>query len=221
MNIKVKISDKIKKSVPSTKLGLIYSEVTYQKYNPKLWEHINNTVRQIKEQHTFETIKNIPQILSTRQAYKALGKEPARYRPSAEALFRRIVKDKGLYQISNLVDTINLASLITGYSIGGYDFDKIKGDIIFDVGKPEEEYYGVGRGKLNIENLPVFRDDLGPFGSPTSDSERTKITEQTKRLLLIVINFGDHQNFLNDLLGIKRLLFDYANGKCFYISVIE
>jgi DNA/RNA-binding domain of Phe-tRNA-synthetase-like protein len=101
-----------------------------------------------------------------------------------------MVSGKGLYQISNVVDQLNLVSVSTGFSIGGYDAGQIKGNIVFGIGRSDEPYQGIGRGELNIENLPVFRDELGAFGTPTSDSCRTGVTEKTKRFLMVLIDFG-------------------------------
>jgi len=94
-----------------------------------------------------------------------------------------------LYWINNIVDILNLISLESGFSIGGYDAAKIEGTTGFGVGKANEPYEAIGRGSLNIENLPLFRDDLGAFGSPTSDSLRTMVTDHTTRFLMIIIDF--------------------------------
>ncbi len=212
MDKKISISSKILDLLPDTRLGAVFGKVRFEKYNPELWKAIDEEINRIGKLK-IEEIKNIPQIATTRAAYRALGKEPARYRPSAEALLRRIIQGKGLYKISNIVDTINLASIKTGYSIGGYDYDKIQGDIVFDVGRSDDEYQAIGRGKINVENLPVFRDRMGAFGSPTTDSVRTMITETTQNVLLIVINFGVKQGFEQDLMLISRLLEKYANGQ--------
>ena len=75
---------------------------------------------------TDESIKQMPPIHATREAYKKFGKAPSRYRPAAEALLRRIVKGEELYKINTLADLVNLASIYTGYSIGGFDLDKIQ-----------------------------------------------------------------------------------------------
>ncbi|HLN74175.1 MAG TPA: phenylalanine--tRNA ligase beta subunit-related protein, partial [Prolixibacteraceae bacterium] len=96
---------------------------------------------------------------------------------------------KGLYRISNVVDQLNLVSVMSGFSIGGYDAEKIAGDICFGIGKSGEPYTGIGRGELNIENLPVFRDELGAFGTPTSDSQRTEVTPDTRKFLMVLIDF--------------------------------
>lgn len=84
---------------------------------------------------------------ATREAYKRCGKDPGRYRPSAEALRRRLMRGIPLYQIDTLVDLINLVSLRTGHSIGGFDADKIQGNRLeLGIGKAEEPFEGIGRG---------------------------------------------------------------------------
>lgn len=208
---KIKISERIKTKLPDLKLGVIMADVIYENYNENLWQEINKEIKRIEALSSAE-IKEIPQISSTRQAYKILGKEPSRYRPSSEALMRRIMQGKGLYKISNLVDTINYISISTGYSIGGYDADKIDGDISLDIGD-NKEYKAIGRGVLNVEFLPVFYDNQGAFGSPTSDSERTMITEKTTNVLWIVMNFGNHQNFEEDLQKCVESLKKYCYSK--------
>ena len=74
------------------------------------------------------------------------------------------------------MDLINLVSLKTRYSIGGFDADKVEGDVMLGVGKADEKFEAIGRGMLNIEGLPVYRDDIGAIGTPTSDEERTSRT---------------------------------------------
>ena len=95
-----------------------------------------------------------------------------------------------LYRIDTLVDLINLVSIRTGYSIGGFDADKIEGDLTLGVGQEGELYTGIGRGVLNIAGLPVYRDRLGGIGTPTSDEERTKITMNTTSLLMIINGYS-------------------------------
>ena len=129
-------------------------------------------------------------ILATRAAYKALGKDPARYRGSAEALLRRVIAGKGLPRINNVVDVINLVSFESRLPVGLYDLAHVQGDIVFRAGRAEETYKGIGKYDLNLEGLPVFCDALGPHGSPTSDSERTMVTLGTKQVIAIIISFG-------------------------------
>ncbi len=188
--IDIDISFKLSQVCPDTRLGLIQSDIKYQKNNQILWNEIEKFTYHINSSLNLKQIAQLPVIRHTRDAYLALGKEPARYRCSAEALLRRIVSGKELYRVNNIVDIINFISISSQFSIGCYDFNKLTEPISFDIGKPSEHYKAIGRGMINIENLPVFRDKLGPFGSPTSDSERSMITAQTNRIMIAIIDFN-------------------------------
>ncbi|MBR6446651.1 MAG: hypothetical protein IKS94_09610, partial [Prevotella sp.] len=141
-----------------------------------------------------ESLKEMSGIAATRRVYKACGKDPSRYRPASEALIRRMLQGKELYQIDTLVDLINLASIRFGYSIGGFDAEKFVGDTLtLGIGRAGEPYEGIGRGMLNIEGLPVYRDAEGGVGTPTSDNERTKITLETRRLLVLINGYDGNE----------------------------
>jgi len=176
-------------ALPLIRLGCIACNVAIQPSNDKIRSLSENIFTKICSELTMDQVSQKTTIRETKEAYRKLGKDPSRYRPSAEALTRRIVKGKDLFWINNIVDILNLISLESGFSIGGYDADKIENQIEFGVGKANEPYEAIGRGSLNIENLPLFRDDLGAFGSPTSDSIRTMVTDQTTRFLMIIIDF--------------------------------
>ncbi|HYL10301.1 MAG TPA: phenylalanine--tRNA ligase beta subunit-related protein [Candidatus Acidoferrales bacterium] len=153
-----------------------------------------------------------PQIQATREAYKALGKDPARYRGSAEALLRRVVQGKGLPLINNVVDIINLVSVESLLPLGLYDLERVRATIVFRAGRAGETYKGIGKYALNLEGLPVFCDELGPFGSPTSDSERTMVTAAAKKILLVVISFGGAQGIERWTARAADLLARYASA---------
>jgi len=153
-----------------------------------------------------------PAILATRAAYKALGKDPARYRGSAEALLRRVIAGKGLPRINNVVDVINYVSVESRLSVGLYDLAHVEGDIVFRSGRAGETYKGIGKYDLNLEGLPVFCDALGPHGSPTSDSERTMVTGITKKIVVIIISFGGTNGLERWGQGVSEQLKQYASG---------
>ena len=162
---------------------------------------------------SLEQINQRPSILATRNAYKRTGKDPNRYRPSAEALTRRVVRNLGLYRINTLVDLINLVSLRSGYSIGGFDAEKIMGDeLTLGIGRAGELFHGIGRGPLNIEGLPVYRDAEGGIGTPTSDEERTKITLATRKILIIINSYGTDNGLLETTIYTENLLKRFADA---------
>ncbi len=152
-------------------------------------------------------------ILATRAAYKALGKDPARYRGSAEALLRRLIAGKGLPRINNVVDVINYVSVESRLPVGLYDLVHVQGDVVFRAGRAGETYKGIGKYDLNLEGLPVFCDAVGPHGSPTSDSERTMVTEATKNVIAVIISFGGADGFERWAQRMSDLLKQYASGR--------
>ncbi len=215
------ISNKLAKNVPNIKLSCINCNVRMELKNETLWNEIQSKIEELSNNLKVEDISKIPSISASRKAYKACGKDPARYRLSAEALLRRVLKRNEIYQINNVVDLLNRISISTGFSIGGYDRDKIDGDVVFGVGKANEPYLGIGRGALNIEYLPLFRDDKGAFGTPTSDSERTSVSMQTKQFLMIIIDFGMSSQLIEATNLAVYLLEKYAYATNFEIKNIK
>ena len=89
----------------------ISAKVVNTAYNEELWKKINEFTVRYREMYTTDSIKDMTTIHATREAYKKCGKDPSRYRPSGEALCRRILRGISLYQIDTLVDLINLVSI--------------------------------------------------------------------------------------------------------------
>jgi DNA/RNA-binding domain of Phe-tRNA-synthetase-like protein len=217
----ITVSELLKAKVPGLQLLCIETDVVLKKTPDQLWQIVTDKCRELNANLKVEEISTLPAIKVSRQAYKATGKDPARYRLSAEALLRRAVKEKELYRINNVVDLLNLVSISTGFSIGGYDADRITGNIEFGIGNKDEPYTGIGRGPLNIEGLPVFRDELGPFGTPTSDSERTCVTENTLRFLMVIIGFGANNHLPEAGTMAVDLLTRFAQATKTEIKIIE
>ena len=201
----ITLSEEIKRLCPAFQGVAVMAQVTNSAHNAELWWEIDAFTRELKAGETAESIKQQPAIAATREAYKRCGKDPSRYRPSAEALRRRLMRGLELYQIDTLVDLINLVSLRTGYSIGGFDADKIQGGA-------EEPFEGIGRGTLNIEGLPVYRDRAGGIGTPTSDNERTKMGLETRRILAIVNGYNGRDGLAEAAGMIQELLRKYADS---------
>lgn len=209
----ISISQEIKEACPVFAGAAVYATVRNTSYSEGLWREINAFTEQLTSTTQMEDIKRQPVIAATREAYKRCGKDPGRYRPSAEALRRRLMRGIPLYQIDTLVDLINLVSLRTGHSIGGFDADKIQGTCLeLGIGKAGESFEGIGRGVLNIEGLPVYRDSFGGIGTPTSDHERTKMDVNTTHILAIVNGYNGKEGLKEAAGMIQSLLRDYAES---------
>lgn len=211
--INISVSEEIKSICPDFAGAAIYAKVKNSQYNTALWEQINNFAAKYKDTYKIEDIKKNRAIAATREAYKRLGKDPNRYRPSSEALCRRILRELPLYQIDTLVDLINLVSLNTGHSIGGFDADKIQGNsLILGIGNDGEPYEAIGRGIMNIEGLPVYRDSEGGIGTPTSDHERTKIGIDTTSLFTVINGYSGKEGLSEAVAYMQSLLRKYTES---------
>ena len=214
------IDPSLKQKCPRTALGLVTADVKVEENSPPLLDEMQQCERAILALPEPRVLLESSKILATRAGYKALGKDPARYRGSAEALIRRILSGKHFPRINTVVDIINLLSVESRLPIGLYDLAQVKGALSFRVGRAGETYKGIGKYDLNLEDLAVFSDDLGPHGSPTSDSERTMVTPSTKQVLAISVSFGGPENLDRFMERMSLLLAAHASGKNFAFVVI-
>ena len=207
----LKVSEEVRTACPDYNGAAIYATVKNSPFSEGLWKKIDAAAAEYKTTHQIDEVKKNPHILATRNAYKKFGKDPNRYRPSAEALCRRILRDLSLYKIDTLVDLINLVSIRTGYSIGGFDALKIIGNVLeLGVGRADEPFEGIGRGMLNIEGLPVYRDAIGGIGTPTSDNERTKLSVETTQLLAIINGYSGKDGLTEAVAYMQSLLREFT-----------
>ena len=208
-------------AAPQLKVIKIEVSVENPETSDLLWDELNNESDNIRNTYEMSMINKRPGIVATRAVYKTLGKEPNRYRPSCEALCRRIVKGMQLYRTLTLIDLINLLSIRSGYSIGGFDADKINGNILhLGAGREGEQFEAIGRGPLNIAHMPIYRDNTGGIGTPTSDEERTKLSPSTKNLLMCINIYGEELS-ANDTIDFAcELLSRHANATNIKIDII-
>jgi DNA/RNA-binding domain of Phe-tRNA-synthetase-like protein len=209
----ITIDHALKLKCPRAALGFLTAGVTTRETPSGLLEEMKQRETEILHLREPHAVLDSPKILATRAGYKALGKDPARYRGSAEALLRRILSGKGFPQICTVVDIINLVSVESRLPIGLYDLAHVKGDMVFRAGQAGETYKGIGKYDLNLEGLPVFSDGEGPHGSPTSDSERTMVTPATKDIAAIVVSFGGAEGLESSCQRMSTLLHKYAQGQ--------
>jgi DNA/RNA-binding domain of Phe-tRNA-synthetase-like protein len=217
----IEITPHLRSGLPALRLVSLESSVEVRDSAQDLLNLIGeSTTRMVKSLDVAE-ISSLPNIKAAKDAYRALGKDPSRYRPSAESLLRRLASGKDLFFINNVIDILNLISIETGISIGGYDGDRVEWPAVLDTGRPDEPYEGLGRGLLNIEKMPVLRDRHGPFGSPTSDSVRSSVTAKTTHFVMVFFDFGAWQAMEDVVRRTSLLLEEYAGGASFKTSAFK
>ena len=210
----INVSQEIESVCPEFVGACVEAQVVNTPYCEELWQEIEALGERFRSELTTESLKDMTSIAATRRVYKACGKDPSRYRPASEALIRRMLQGKKLYQRDTLVDLVNLASIAYGYSIGGFDADKFVGNTLtLGIGREGEPYEGIGRGLLNICGLPVYRDAEGGVGTPTSDNERTKMTLDTRHLVVLINGYdGNEQRVRENAQYIQQLLRKYCQS---------
>lgn len=218
---KLSIDPPLKQKCPRTALGFLTAHVVTQDTDAALLDEMKLRESEILNLPEPRALLGSSKILATRAGYKALGKDPARYRGSAEALLRRILSGKGFPQINTVVDIINLVSIESRLPIGLYDLAHVKGDILFRAGRSGETYKGIGKYDLNLEGLPVFCDEAGPHGSPTSDSERTMVTSATNHVAAILVSFGGTEGLESATERMSGLLQKYAQSQDIRVEIVS
>jgi len=178
---------KLKVELPDATLGVIEADgVRVESAAAELAELIHEVSESTRRKFTLETLAESQASRAVRVMFRAWGVDPSKYRPSSEALQRRVVQGKGLYRVSNVVDIGNLGSIETGWPFGLYDRSKISPPVVLRHGAKSEMYEGIGKRLWHLEGRPVLADAVGPFGSPISDSTRTMVTESTCDLLGVI-----------------------------------
>lgn len=173
--------------LPDVKLGAVEADSVVVTPSPvALAVLVDEASEQKRKEFTLEALSEEESTQAVRAMFREWGMDPSKYRPSSEALRRRVVQGKGLYRVSNVVDIGNLGSLETGWPFGCYDRARLRPPVEFRHGARGERYEGIGKQTWHLEGRPVLADLHGPFGSPISDSTRSMITKAAREILVIL-----------------------------------
>lgn len=173
--------------IPGVRVAIIEADgVAVAAASAALAHEIDQKCAELRNKFTVESLAQAEAIVAVRTMFRRWGMDPSKYRPSSEALLRRVVQGKGLYNVSNVVDLSNVGSIETGWPYGVYNRTAIHGEISLRLGRPGEKYEGIGRRMWHLEGRPVLADANGPFGSPISDSTRTQVQEGVRDILTVI-----------------------------------
>ena len=218
--ISIEIEDSLQGTI---KIGvLIFQDLNCQKKNEQLWSEIATLEKSYREKFK-EPSQAVHLLKPARDLYRRIGIEPTKTRPSSEALLRRVIKGKPLYQINSIVDTGNYCSIKFLLPIGLYDLSKIKGSVILRKGKSGEEFQGIRKDMIHVGGRYILADQIGPFGNPSSDSIRTSIELSTKDLLFVIyapFNYPDDELNIHIKLVEQKIL-QYNQGILINHSIIN
>ena len=183
----LQLDEGLKARISGVTFGMVtINGVTVRERDERLWRQIEALCLQQGREFALDRLSEYEQITSVRGLQKSFGFDPTRYRPSSEALLRRVLKGQGLYQINSAVDVNNLCSLEYLLPMCVYDLRHVVGRVVVRVGEPGEEYPGIGRQVFQAAHKVIIADDSGIMGSTVSDSERTRVTTATTDILMAI-----------------------------------
>jgi len=187
----IEVSPEVRGRFPTLKLAVVeISGVRVERSRPpELEKLIEDAIEEIRSKYELATLKDVPLFRAYRDFFWRLGIDPTKDRPSAEALVRRVLSGKPFPAINNVVDAYNVASMRSGIPIATFDADSIAGPKIeLRFAKLGEQFLGIGMKKpveLTGREL-VLADAQGPIAIyPHRDSDRTKVTGRTSRVLVV------------------------------------
>ena len=190
-----KISNDLKNLLPN--FSVIAYEIDFESdfdamnKSKEVDDYLEKLYTLVSSKYNYDEITKIPKLKQTRDGYKKMGKDPSHTRPACEALLRRVVKGNNLYRLGDVIDLGNILSIETLRSVCVVDKERLVNDVVIRLGTKEDIYEGINRGLINVTNIPVYTDEIGPFGCPTSDTLRTCVTSSTKSILVMIICFDE------------------------------
>lgn len=185
--MKVQLDASVTERLPQLSLGILHYSGASVSDSPKMLQgRINYFVESLRLEHDPARLTDIEGIREWRAAFKQVGTDPSRYRPSSEALLRRLLQGNAFFWINSAVDINNFFSVLHALPFGIYDQAQLAGDVILRVGTSEDVYEGLNGREVNMEGKLLLSDDKGAFGSPIVDSKRSCVTENSRNLMQVI-----------------------------------
>ncbi|MCP8310944.1 MAG: hypothetical protein L6N94_05545 [Candidatus Methylarchaceae archaeon HK01M] len=163
--------------------------VKFERTNPDLEDFKEKIIEEVKENYDIESLKDVPIFRAYRDFFWRAGIDPTKIRPAAEALIRRVLGGKTIPTINNIVDAYNLASIKSGIALAAFDEDRLQGDLRMRLSREGEVFLGIGMSEpkeLQGGEIIVSDDVKLVAIYPYRDADETKVTEATKKVLLMI-----------------------------------
>lgn len=186
----LEIDSTLKSRFPN--LGVLVSHiegVTVEKSSNEFEKFRDNFFKKIKKKYTIESLKDIPIFRAYRDFFWKIGIDPTKIRPAAEALIRRVLADKPIPKINNVVDAYNLASIETEIALAAFDEGMLKGELLMRRAQNGEKFFGIGMDKaieLKGDEIVVSDEERLIAIYPHRDAENTKVANRTKNVMILV-----------------------------------
>ncbi len=184
------IEPKLKKRIPFLKVitGTV-EHITVNRSTPELERFKQQIMDKVRREYNLKNLKDLPIIRAYRDFFWEVGIDPTKIRPASEALIRRILQGKALPTINTVVDSYNLASIRSHISIGTFDGDRVKGELLIRPAVEGETFLGIGMDKpVNLKGMEIVVEDAEKLVAiyPYRDSDATKVTLDTNKVIILM-----------------------------------
>jgi DNA/RNA-binding domain of Phe-tRNA-synthetase-like protein len=165
--------------------ALLFARLERQPFEERqLTQLRRDSVGEARQRWQLEGLASDPTVAALRKLFRAAGCDPTRYRPSSEALLRRILKGGELPAISPLVDLNNCLSLALAVPCCVMAAAEVSSPYVLRAGAPGEDYESL-KGPFNLEGKPLLVDRHGPCDAPITGSRRVMIGDKTQQAWLV------------------------------------
>ncbi|MBU7594917.1 B3/B4 domain-containing protein [Metabacillus halosaccharovorans] len=212
--MEITVQDQLKQLIPDFKAGIVHYQDIQVGDSPQM---LKGRLQLFQESLFFDyedkKVTEIPAILEWRKIFKSIGTDPNRYRPSNEALYRRVQKQQFLQPVNSAVDLNNFLSLQYRIPLGIYDLDKLSGHITIKIGSEDDSYIAINEREVQLTKKLLSSDNEGAFGSPYVDSKRSAVsTTTTNALHIVYLQPSMPHNEADQLLQALSTMFTQIHG---------
>ncbi|MGI5888655.1 MAG: B3/4 domain-containing protein [Oscillospiraceae bacterium] len=191
-----RVEKELFEKLPDACFGVVVADgIDNTRDYPEIEKLLDEGIAAAEERFKGIRVKEDPDILPYREAFRRLGINPNKYLCSIEALFTRIAKGKGMPRINPIVDLGNAVSLKNTLPIGAHDIGRSTDDICVRLSRPDDTFLPFGSTE---EEHPDEGEIVYAVGSQVRtrrwtwrQSEHGKIELATSRVFFPIDGFSD------------------------------
>ena len=191
-----KVENEIFEKLPNVCFGVVMARgIDNSKSHHEIESLLKESIQKAALHFEGKKVKEEPEILPYREAFRTLGINPNKYLCSIEALFTRIAKGKGMPYINPVVDLVNSVSLKYTLPMGAHDLSVSKEDICIRLAKEGDTFLPFG---AEMEETPDVGEVVYAVGQQVRtrrwtwrQSEHGKITANSSDIFFPIDGFND------------------------------
>lgn len=190
------VEREIFEKLPSACFGVVMAKgIDNSKAYPEIDRLLDESIEAAAQRFGGKKVKEEPNILAYREAFRALDINPNKYLCSIEALFTRIAKGKGMPHINPVVDLGNAVSLKYTLPMGAHDLGSSSEDICIRPARSGDTFLPFGS---DTEETPDIGEVVYTVGQQVRtrrwtwrQSEHGKITPASTDIFFPIDGFTD------------------------------